>query len=51
MMTTLITSFLAFADQAKLEVSPATGQQVADLISGIYRSSPEVVEAARKAIE
>jgi tripartite-type tricarboxylate transporter receptor subunit TctC len=43
--------FLAFADQAKLEVSPATGQQVADLISGIYRSSPEVVEAARKAIE
>ena len=42
--------FLAEATKIRIDISPATGDQVAAFIVGIYRSSPEVVARARKAV-
>lgn len=43
-------AFLAEATRLKIEISPATGEQVAAFIAGLYRSSPEVVQRAKKAV-
>jgi tripartite-type tricarboxylate transporter receptor subunit TctC len=43
--------FVAFAQKANLEVSPATGQQVEDLVNDVYKSPPAAVAAAKAAIQ
>ncbi len=42
--------FLAEATKIKIDISPATGEQVAAFIAGIYKSPPEVVARAKKAV-
>lgn len=42
--------FLAEAKRIRIDISPATGEQVAQFIAGIYRSSSAVVELAKKAV-
>lgn len=42
--------FLAEAAKIKIDISPATGEQVAAFIAGIYKSAPEVVARAKKAV-
>jgi tripartite-type tricarboxylate transporter receptor subunit TctC len=43
--------FLAYANQAKLEVVPSTGEEVAAFVNRIAKSPPAVVETARKLLE
>jgi tripartite-type tricarboxylate transporter receptor subunit TctC len=43
--------FVAFAQKANLEVSPATGQQVEDLVNEVYKSPPAAIAAAKAAIQ
>jgi tripartite-type tricarboxylate transporter receptor subunit TctC len=43
--------FLADAKRAKLEIDATTGADVAKLIAEIYHSSPEVMAAARAAVQ
>ena len=42
--------FLAEATKMRIDISPATGEQVAAFIAGIYRSPPAVVARAKKAV-
>jgi hypothetical protein len=42
--------FLAEAKRIRIDISPATGEQVASFIAGIYKSSPAVVARAKKAV-
>ena len=41
---------LAEAQKQRLDISPATGDEVAQFIAGIYTSPPVVVERAKKAV-
>jgi tripartite-type tricarboxylate transporter receptor subunit TctC len=43
--------FLADTQRAKLEIDAVTGEEVAKLIGEIYRSSPEVIAAAKSAVQ
>jgi tripartite-type tricarboxylate transporter receptor subunit TctC len=43
--------FLADTTRVKLEIDPTTGEDVARLIGEIYRSSPEVIAAAKAAVQ
>jgi tripartite-type tricarboxylate transporter receptor subunit TctC len=43
--------FVAYTNQAKLEVVPSTGEEVAAFVSRIAKSAPSVVETARKLVE
>lgn len=42
--------FLADAMKIRIDISPATGEEVASFIAGIYKTSPEVVARAKKAV-
>jgi tripartite-type tricarboxylate transporter receptor subunit TctC len=42
--------FLAEAKRIRIDISPATGEEVAAFIAGIYKSPPSVVERAKKAV-
>ena len=38
--------FLAEADKAKFEITPVSGEKIADLVADIYKTPPEVAEKA-----
>lgn len=42
--------FLADAKKIRIDISPATGEDVARFIAGIYKTSPQVVQRAKKAV-
>ena len=42
--------FIAEAKRAGIEVSPVSGEQVAELVRKVYDSPPEVVARARAAL-
>lgn len=44
------TEFLADAARIRIDISPSSGQAVADFIAGIYRSPPSAVARAKKAV-
>ena len=43
--------FLADAEKARIEINPVAGNAIDALMKDLYRSSPEVVAEARKAVE
>ncbi len=43
-------AFLADAAALRIDISPSSGQSVADFIAEIYRAPPEVVSRAKKAV-
>jgi tripartite-type tricarboxylate transporter receptor subunit TctC len=43
--------FLADAEKRKIEINPVSGAAIDGLMVDLYRSSPDVVEAARNAVE
>jgi tripartite-type tricarboxylate transporter receptor subunit TctC len=43
--------FLAEAEKADIGITPMSGQEVQDLVTKLYSTSPEVVERARKAMK
>jgi tripartite-type tricarboxylate transporter receptor subunit TctC len=45
--TTKDPEFLAFADKAKLEIDPVTGQQIEAAVREIYTTPPEVIARAK----
>ena len=42
-------AFLAAADKAKMEIEPVNGKDVADLIADVYKSPPDIAQAAADA--
>ncbi len=44
------TEFLADAKRIRIDISPATGEQVAEFIAGIYKAPPAVVKRAKDAV-
>ncbi len=44
-------AFLAAADKAKLDITPIGGTEIQKLVEGMYSSTQEVVELAKKVVE
>jgi hypothetical protein len=42
--------FLAEAEKQRLEIRPVSGESLEELISSMFKASPAVVSAARRAI-
>ena len=43
--------FLAEAEKSKIEINPVSGVEIEALMADLYRTPPDVVEEARKAVE